>query len=394
MGILVLASSASIMSTDIYAPSLPHLPALFDTSASMVQLTISLNVLMFGLGQLFLGPLSDRFGRKPVLLTAILLFTLFSFACALVRSIDQLIIARMLQGLMGAAEAVICLAIFRDLFDEKQQVRALGIFGMSVALAPAIAPIIGGYVHIWLGWRFNFYLIGILGIITTVLIWRLLPESSSPDAGALKPARVLGNYYALLTDKQFITYAAMAGVGMGIIYAFITGGPFILIRQLGISTEHFGYYQACIVASYFIGSLVSIRALSYLPIAELLNIGLGLVLLGGMAFIALATAGWVTPASFALCFSVMTFGLGPVFAVAPSKAMLATNRSAGSAAAMLGVTEMLVGGVAAGSVSLLHDDSVWPVAITIAGLMAVTVLLMCATALQQKSARLSKKIPN
>ena len=79
MGILVLASSASIMSTDIYAPSLPHLPALFDTSASMVQLTISLNVLMFGLGQLFLGPLSDRFGRKPVLLTAILLFTLFSF---------------------------------------------------------------------------------------------------------------------------------------------------------------------------------------------------------------------------------------------------------------------------------------------------------------------------
>ena len=198
---------------------------------------------------------------------------------------------------MGAAEAVICLAIFRDLFDEKQQVRALGIFGMSVALAPAIAPIYR---------RLCAYL--------ARLALQLLPDRHPrhhhhglesggyyPNRlhrmpGALKPARVLGNYYALLTDKQFITYAAMAGVGMGIIYAFITGGPFILIRQLGISTEHFGYYQACIVASYFIGSLVSIRAVSYLPTAKLLNIGLGLVLLGGMAFIALATAGWVTPA--------------------------------------------------------------------------------------------------
>lgn len=375
ISILVIASSISIMSTDIYAPSLPSLPALFNTDASMVKLTISLNVLMFGFGQMIHGPLSDRFGRKPVLLGAILLFTLSSFICALANSVEQLIFARMLQGFMGAAEAVIGIAVFKDLFNEKQQIRALAIFGMSVALAPAIAPIIGGYTHIWLGWRFNFYLIGVLGIITTFLIWRLLPESASPDVGALAPARVLGNYRALLLNKTFITHAGMVGVGMGILYAFITGGPFILINHLSIPTEQFGYYQALMVAAYFIGSLVSIRALNHMESGRLLNIGLGLILAGGVCLLVVIASGMVTANSFTASFSIMSLGLGPVFAVAPSKAMLATDRSTGSAAAMLGAIEMTVGGLAAGAVSLLHDGSAWPVGITIAGLMVITVFL-------------------
>ncbi|MGI9311443.1 MAG: multidrug effflux MFS transporter, partial [bacterium] len=317
MCILVLASTASIMSTDIYAPSLPDLPALLGADASLVKLTIGLNVLMFGLGQMVHGPLSDRFGRRPVLLIAIGLFTASSFACALAQSIEQLILARMLQGFLGAAEAVICLAVFKDLFDEKQQVRALAIFGMSIALGPAIAPIIGGYVHVWLGWRFNFHLIGVLGLATTALIWRLLPESSSPDLGALAPRRVIANYRALLADARFVAYAGMVGVGMGIIYAFITGGPFILIEQLGVPTEHFGYYQAFIVAAYFIGSLAATRAVHRIETDQLLRAGLVLVGFGGVVFIALAASGAINAATFAIAFALMTLGLGPVFAVAP-----------------------------------------------------------------------------
>lgn len=375
IGVLVLATSVSIMSTDIYAPSLPHLPALFDTSAAFVKLTISLNVLMFGLGQIFHGPLSDRFGRKPVLLAAIALFTAASFACALAVSIEQLIVARMLQGFMGAAEAVVGLAIFRDLFDEKQQVRALAIFGMAIALGPAVAPIIGGYVHVYLGWRANFYFIGAGGIVATFLIWKLLPESAAPDPGALRPARVFGDYAALLTDKRFLTYAGMAGAGMGIIYAFITGAPFILIDQLGIPTARFGYFQAFIVGAYFAGSLAAMRLAPRMPTGRLLGMGLALVLAGGGAFLTLALMDAITPARFAAAFAVMTFGLGPVFAVAPARAMLATERSAGSSAAMLGACEMSIGGLAAGAVSFLHGDSAWPVGIPIAVLMAAVAAL-------------------
>lgn len=386
--VLVFASLASIMSTDIYTPSLPYLSSFFNVRPNIVQLTISLNVLMFGVGQMIHGPLSDRFGRKPVLLTAIFLFSVISFVCAFAQSIEQLIVARMLQGFIGAAEAVICMAVFKDLFNEKQQVRALAIFGMAIALAPAVGPIIGGYVHVWIDWRFNFHLIGGLGCIATWLIWRLLPESTEPDPRALQPARVLGNYYGILTNPQFMTYSAMVGVGIGIIYAFVTGAPFILIQQLGIPTEHFGYYQACIVITFFIGSLVSTRAVQHMPTGKLLNIGLVIVFAGGISFIGLVLAEQVTPGYFTLCFSIMTLGLGPLFAVAPSKAMLSTNRSAGSAAAMLGAMEMGIGGLAAGAVSLLHDDSVWPLAITIIGLMIITLLLAMIAALLARTAEL------
>lgn len=385
----MLANAASIMSTDIYAPSLPHLASFFDATPSMVKLTISLNVLMYGLGQMVHGPLSDRFGRKPVLLTAILLFSISSFVCALAQNIEQLIIMRMVQGCMGAAESVICMAIFKDLFNEKQQVRALGIFGMSVALAPAMGPIIGGYVHVWLGWHFNFHLIGGLGIVITLLIWRLLPESATPDTNALKLSGVLSNYRGLLTDKQFIAYAGITGVGMGIFYAFITGAPFILIKQMGIATEHFGYYQFCIVAAYFVGSLVATRAVNHIVPDKLLNLGIGLVLVGSIVFIGLVVTDRVTPNSFIVAFSIMTFGLGPLFAVAPSKAMLSTSHSAGSTAAMLGAIEMGLGGLAAGAVSVLHDGSAWPVAITIIGLMLIVVVLTLI-AWQTKPHRLAK----
>ncbi len=366
------------MSTDIYAPSLPHLPAYFDTNASMVKLTISLNVLMFGMGQMVLGPLSDRFGRKVVLLNSILFFTLISFVCTLAQSIEQLIATRMIQGFAGSAEAVICMAIFKDLYNEKQQVRALGIFGMSVALAPAVAPIIGGYIHVWFNWQFNFYLITLLGAFATFLIWRFLPESSKPNASALKPTTVIKNYRILLRNRQFVVNAAIVGVGMGVIYTFITGAPFILIQQFSIPTENFGYYQAAIVAAYFFGSLISARAVDFMQTSSLLNSGLSLVLIGGCSLIALIVFNQLSAVTFTLAFCIMTLGLGPLFAVAPAKAMLATNASTGIAASMLGAFEMLVGGLAAVAVSVIPTGSTLPVGITIGGLTVVTLYLAYA----------------
>lgn len=376
MSLLVSATSVSIMSTDIYAPSMPHLPALLGGAPGTVQLTVSLNVLMFGLGQLFHGPLSERFGRRPVLLGAIVLFSLAGLACALARSIEQLIIARMLQGFMGAAEAVVGLAIFADLFDEKQQVRALAIFGMAVALVPAVAPLIGGYIHVYLGWRFNFYLVAALGIFIALLLWRLLPESTQRDRTALRPARVFGDYRALLRAPQFVAYAGIAGVGAGVLYAFITGAPFILIRQLGVATEHFGYYQAAVVVAFFLGSMAAMRAARHTPPEKILRRGVAIVLVGGACSVALLLSEPLHPVVFICAFSLMTLGLGPVFAVAPSKAMLATARSAGAAAAMLGALEMGAGGLAAGLVSVLHDGSARPLALTVGVLMLLLTGLM------------------
>ena len=377
MFVLIAASSVSIMSTDIYTPSLPHLPALLSTDAVSVKLTVSLNVLMFGFAQMIHGPLSDRFGRKPVLLGAMMLFSAACIGCALAQTIGWLIAARMVQGAMGAAEAVVCLAIFKDLFAEKQQVRALAIFGVSIALAPAAAPILGGYVHVWFGWRANFYLIAALGALVAFLIWRHLPESAPPpSARAGRIRAVLADYRALLADDNFIFYAALTGIGMGVLYVFITGAPFVLINQLGIATEHFGYFQAAIVFAYFVGSLICMRAINFIRAEQLLNIGLALVLCGGVALFGAMLANAINPTTFTAAFALMTFGLAPLFAVAPAKAMLVTDKNAGATAAMLGACEMVVGGLGAFAVGVLRDNDYLAVGAPIAGLLIAAALLI------------------
>ena len=138
--LLVAASSVSILSTDLYTPSLPHLPAYFGTDAETVQQTMMLNLLGYALGQLVHGPLSERFGRRPVMIAGMAAATVFSLACAAAWSIEALIVARAFQGLAMSAEAVIALAVIRDLYEGPSGARILAIFGMALALAPAPRP--------------------------------------------------------------------------------------------------------------------------------------------------------------------------------------------------------------------------------------------------------------
>ncbi len=136
---MVLAGSVSTMSTDLYAPSLPYLTDFFGTTPELIKLTISLNLIIYGFAQLVYGPISDRYGRRPVLLGSIALFSIASIACGYAQSIDQLLVARMLQGFFAAAEAVMCLAVFKDLFTEKEQVKGFAIYGMAGVIATMVS---------------------------------------------------------------------------------------------------------------------------------------------------------------------------------------------------------------------------------------------------------------
>ena len=364
--VLISASAASILSTDLYTPSLPHLPAYFGTDAASVQLTLSLNVLGFAVAQLFYGPLSDRFGRRPVLLLGMLGFLVCSLVCALAVSIDMLIVARVLQGITAATEAVVALAVIRDLYDDEGGVRILAMYGMVVALAPAVGPVIGGHVHVWQGWRANFILLALLAVVVIVLIWRFLPETTVPDRSALRPGRLVRDYWALLRRPQYLTNALVLAAMLGALFAFVTAGPFILIDRLGIRTEDFGYYQAVIVVTFFFGSLAANRGIDRLGVDGMLRVGLVPALLGGLGFpLVLAVeleSGWAITAAM----SLYAFGLGLIFATAPVVALGAAPGGRGVSAALLGTLEM--GGAALGAmtVTVLHDGSSWPAAITVA----------------------------
>ena len=210
--VLVSASSVSIMSTDMYTPSLPHLPDYFGTTPEVVNLTIILNIFVFGISLLIYGPLSDRFGRRPILLAGMAGFVISSVLCGAAQSIEQLIGARILQGMSAAVEMVLALAVIRDLYDEAGQVRAFAIYGMALAIAPGLAPIAGGYIHVFLGWRAVFFIIALLGFCVTLLIWGLLPETVKPEQQVSNFNHVLWDYLRLLSNRRFLSYTGSSWI--------------------------------------------------------------------------------------------------------------------------------------------------------------------------------------
>ena len=353
-----------MMSTDIYVPSLPHLTDYFGTSAEYIKLTISLNAAAYCIGTLIHGPLSERFGRKPILIWAMASLALFSLFCALSQSIGQLIVARILQGLAAAAEGVIVLAIIRDVFNQRDQIRVLAIYEMVIALTPAIAPIIGGYVFVYIGWRANFIAITVIALIATWLIQANLKESTRKDLNALKIREILSDYFGLLSNLNFMKYSLMLGAGVGFFFAFATAGPFILIKQHGLPAEYFGYYQGIMVVAYIAGSMVTAWLAKKSAPHSLLHMGLFIVISSSLLLLFVVYANLETKFLLALCIALIAFGTAPLFAVAPPLALNTTWRRTGYAAALLVSIEMGIGALAALSVGVLHDGTSRPFALT------------------------------
>ena len=368
---LVLASTAAMMSTYLYTPSMPHLVDYFHTTPAVVKLSLSLNALAFAMMQLIYGPLSDRFGRRPIMLCGMAGFVVFSLACVFAQSIQHLIAARILQGTSAAAEAVLVYAIIHDLFGETDRVRALAIYGMVIALTPAVAPVAGGYMHVWLGWQANFILITVTGMLAFTLCWRLLPESALPDKNSLQLKLILKNYGKLLGNRSFMNYAVMTGAGSGVIMAFVTAGPFIFISFFKVPTEHYGLYFVLPVLSFITANLITRRIAAKLNIETLLRLGLIISAVGAIAIIGLIASRYQGPLSLILIFSITTFGLGPVFAIAPMRALDSTERPTGVASGMVNMVPMLMGGLASVSLSIFHDGTSRPLAMTVLGLLCI-----------------------
>ena len=368
---LIMATVTAMMSTHLYTPSMPHLSEYFSTTPAVVKLSLSLNALAFGLMQLIYGPASDRFGRRPTMLLGMAGFTMVSLTCAAAQSISQLITIRIFQGIFSAAEAVLVYAIIHDFFKGNQRVRAMAVYGMAVALAPATAPIIGGYVHVLLGWRANFLLITLFGAITSILVWRVLPETSTPTRDAVRPGRIARDYAILLTNRHFMNYAIMTGAGSGTIFAMVTAAPFILISNLSVPTQYYGLFMTGPVLAYIISNMITQKIAGRVNVSVILRTGLLISAAGALGLAVMVYSGHLSATGLTLFFSTTTFGMGPVFAIAPMKAIDATDRPTGVASAMVNTIPMVMAAMASVSLSVFHDGSARPLAGTIIGLMVI-----------------------
>ncbi|EWY37420.1 MFS transporter permease [Skermanella stibiiresistens SB22] len=329
------------LSTDIYLPSLPTLVRVFDSDIATVQLTLSVYLVGFAVSQLVYGPLSDRFGRRPILLVGIAIFAVASAACAMAGTIEQLIVARFFQALGSCCGPVLGRAVVRDVHGRERAAQVLAYMAMAMALAPAIGPAIGGYLTVLFGWRVTFLFLTCFGVVILAAVWLMLAETNRQrDALALMPRRLVSNYASLLRSRAFTGYTLCLAAIYSAMFAFLSGSAFVLIDQFGLTPERYGMAFGVIVVGYMIGTFAAGKLTRKLGIDRLIGVGSTLAGLCGVAGLALAIARVDhTAAILAPMFGLM-IGAGLLMPNAQAGGLGPFATMAGAASAMMGFIQM------------------------------------------------------
>lgn len=349
------------LSTDLYLPALPTLVRVFNAEVSQVQLTLSVFMVGFAVSQLVYGPLSDRFGRRPVILGGLLLFFAASIGCGLAANVEQLIVGRFFQALGGCAGPVVGRAVVRDVFGRERSATVLAYMATAMALAPAVGPLIGGALTEHVGWRANFALLSVFALVLFTASHRVLAESNvNRDPDALKPERLLANYLTLLRDREYMGYVAVNTATFCGLFAFISGSSFLLVSRLGLSPTEFGLSFSAVVVSFMAGSFTAGRLSARLGGVRMIRIGATLSASAGLIGVSLSLSGSLYIPAIIGPMGLFIFGAGLTMPNAAAGAAANYPAMAGLASSLLGFVQMSVAAAVGGLVGALHDGSSLP----------------------------------
>lgn len=353
------------LSTDLYLASLPHLARYFEVSAAAVQQTLSLFVIGFGTAQLLIGPLSDRFGRRPVLLAGFGVYVAASIACALAGSIEALIAARFAQAIGCCTTVVIARAVIRDVYSPVEGAHVIAHVSNLLSFAPLLGPIAGAYLQVTFGWRAAFGVLTVLGLAFGLAAWRSLGETNRHrDAEAMRLAGLARSYGAILRAPVFWAYTLPGALSYAAIFVFISGTAFALINVLKVPTEFFGYGWAFGVTGYVAGTLACRRLLASLGVQRTLSWGTAAAAAAGLLFAVLVALGVQHWAVVLGCQFLTMFAHGINFPCAQSGAVSPFPRQAGAAAGLLGFFTMVAALLVGTWIGASHDGTLYPMAFT------------------------------
>ncbi|MCK5622783.1 MAG: multidrug effflux MFS transporter [Alphaproteobacteria bacterium] len=344
------------VSVSLYVPSMPALAAEFQVTPGLVQQSFTIFVVGFAVAQLVYGPMSDRFGRRPVLVGGLMLYIAASLACALSASIDEFLAARLAQGLGACVGPVVVRAIVRDRFERADAVRAFAFIGTAIAVAPAVGPLIGGFLEVWFGWRSAFlFLVGYGVLMTGLVLFRLEETVPERDPGATDPARLIRNYAGLLSNARYLGYLAPVTFCFGGLFAYNATAPFLIIDRLGLSPDRFGMLAIFTVSTYATGSWLAGRLEGRLSTRRTITAGLAAA--GLATALMLLLAGELSLARVIGPMMLFVFGFGLLIPACTAAALQPFPRIAGSASAMMGFLQMGVGAVGSLILSKIYDGT-------------------------------------
>ena len=348
-----------LLAMTICLPSMQEWGDIFQADQASVQLTFSAYVVAYGAFQLVYGPMSDRHGRKKLLLVGLAIAAVGSFLGAFATDLHGLIAARFLQGAGSAATMVVGRSMVQDLFQGPERTRVMAYTGMALGLCPPLATIVGGQLHVRFGWQANFWLVGGLSLVLLLSAWRRLPASPVPATRQTHwPADMAAADTRPAREPAFLLYVAILALSTATFYAFLAGAP-IVLRSYGVGPDGVGWYIMCVPLAYIGGNFLTshwVRRAGerrMMLLGQIATVGSLLLLLG------LGLAGLDSPLAFTLPLVLMGLGHGLLVPPSLSGTVGLIPALAGSAAAVAGLFQQMMGAVGGYTVGLVsHDGSV------------------------------------
>jgi MFS transporter, DHA1 family, multidrug resistance protein len=372
--LLAVLSMIGPFSIDTYLPSFPDIAHSLGATTLQVQQSLTAYLAPFALMMLWHGALSDALGRRPVILWGLALYTLASLGCIFATDIHQLWLLRAAQGVSAGVGLVVGRAVIRDLFEGAEAQRLMGHIGMVFAVAPAVAPIVGGWLQAAFGWRAIFVLLAVLAVALWLACWRFLPETlPATRRQSLHPVELSRAYYKVLTEPAFLTACAAIALNFGGMFIYVLSAPVFVMRHLGLSAEQFGYLFVPAMVGMMIGSFLASRWAAASPLDSIRR---GYLLMGTAAALNLIFCNTSLPA-FPWAIAAMPLYTMGMAVVMPGLMLLALDRfplRRGLAASCQGFIHTGSNALAAGLLAPLLWDSTGRLASGMAVLLALGVM--------------------
>jgi MFS transporter, DHA1 family, multidrug resistance protein len=378
--LLAALSAIGPLTTDMYLPSLPDIARQLNASTAQAQFTISAYLIGFAVGQIFYGPVSDRHGRKPILIAAMALYCIASLACSLSTSIEMLIVARALQALGGSGGIVLARAIVRDIYSGARAGRELSLIASVMALAPVLAPIAGGFLQTWFGWRAVFFTLVVAGVAGVGIVWAALPETlKSRAAEPLSMTSILRSYRLVARNPAYLAYLGITAASYAGLFVWISAAAFVLQDLYRLSPSDFGIAFALGSVGYMVGSALAARVVVAFGLDGMLGIGAATCAAGGIAMVLAVACGFSSSLALVFPMAVYLAGLGMVLPQGIAGALTPFPERAGAASSLFGFVQQSVAALCGAVVGWLLGESAWPLAIGVAAMGCVTLVLWLTT---------------
>lgn len=379
--ILILGSLSALspFSIDMYLPGFPAIARDLHTSVAKVSLSLSGFFVGISLGQLLYGPLLDRYGRKRPLYGGLVLYFLASVGCVFARSIEALIFLRIIQAIGSCAAAVAAIAMVRDLFPVEDSAKVFSLLMLVVGASPMLAPTIGGYVTAAFSWRVVFVILSVMSALLFAAVYFRLPESSKPDPSySLKPGLILKNFASVFSDIQFSTYALTGALAFSGLFAYVAGSPLLFMDIFKLDEKQYGWIFALLSIGFIGSGQINSLLLKRYGSARIAFIALICQSVAGMILLAGTFNGWFGLTATIVMLFVFLTCLGFTFPNTSALSMAPFSKNAGSASALMGALQMIIGTLSSIAVSILNPASVVPMVIVMAvsALAALLVLMI------------------